>query len=189
MVSVRGQLDAPLLDIEQVEKEYWERKTVILHSLSKFNKPKGWRRYLYKPTSPKIIIKRLSTEDWAQIDNKFFHLKEELANDGKMLRNITDRLATDKETITEDEWSVLARAKVKALPIYIGMLEFMIEEPKMDYNQVQKLWDCLDDYDRETLATYVNMLTSEKMSVAQEINRKRLDEYDSIRAKELAKYG
>ena len=106
-----------------------------------------------------------------------------------MLRNITDRLATDKETITKDEWSVLARAKVKALPIYIGLLEFMIEEPKMDYNQVQKLWDCLDEYDRETLATYVNMLTSEKMSVAQEINRKRLDEYDSIRAKVLAKYG
>ena len=38
MVSVRGQLDAPLLDIGQVEKEYWERKVVHLHSLAKFNK-------------------------------------------------------------------------------------------------------------------------------------------------------
>ena len=116
-------------------------------------------------------------------------MKAELANDGKMLRNITDRLLKDKETITEDEWSVLARAKVKALPIYIGMLELMIEEPNMDYEQVGKLWDCLDEYDRETLATYVNMLTSEKMSVAQEINKKRLKDFDNIRMKELANYG
>jgi len=189
MVSVKGQLDAPLLDIGQVEKEYWERKTVILHSLKNFNKPTGWRKYVMKAKSPKIVIKRLSTEDWQQIDAKFFDLKEELANDGKMLRNITDRMVRDSETITKDEWAVLARAKVKALPIYIGMLEFMIEEPKMEYNQVQKLWDCLDEYDRETLATYVNMLSSEKMSVAQEINRKRLKELDEIKMKELAKYG
>ena len=189
MVSITGQLDAPLLDMGQVEKEYWEKKTVILHSLKKFNKPKGWRQYLYKPLSPKIIIRRLTTEHWQQIDAKFFDLKAELANDGKMLRNITDRLLKDKETITEDEWSVLARAKVKALPIYIGMLELMIEEPNMDYEQVGKLWDCLDEYDRETLATYVNMLTSEKMSVAQEINKKRLKDFDNIRMKELANYG
>ena len=189
MVSTRGQIDAPLLDVEQVEKEYWERKTVILHSLKDFNKPTGWRRYLYKPLSPKIVIKRLSTKDWQQIDSKFFHLKEHLANDGKMLRNITDRLIHDRETLTEEDWAVLSQAKIKALPLYIGMLELMIEEPKMDYNQVEKLWECLDEYDRETLATYVNMLTSEKMSVAQEINRKRLNELDSIRAEELAKYG
>ena len=189
MVNVRGQLDAPLLDIGQVEKEYWERKKVLLHSLKKFNKPTGWRRYLYKAKSPQIIIRRLSTEDWQKIDAKFFHLKEELANDGKMLRNITDRLIKDKETITDDEWSVLARAKVKALPLYIGMLELMIEEPAMDYNQVEQLWECLDEYDRDTLATFVNMLTSEKMSVAQEINKKRLTELDNIRAEEMAKYG
>ena len=106
-----------------------------------------------------------------------------------MLRNITDRLVYDKETLTEEDWTILSRAKIKALPLYIGMLELMIEEPKMDYSQVEKLWDCLDEYDRETLATYVNMLTSEKMSVAQEINKKRLGELDAIHAEELAKYG
>ena len=106
MVSVKGQLDAPLLDIGQVEKEYWERKTVILHSLKNFNKPTGWRKYVMKAKSPKIVIKRLSTEDWQQIDDKFFDLKEELANDGKMLRNITDRMVRDSETITKDEWAV-----------------------------------------------------------------------------------
>ena len=46
MVSVRGQLDAPLLDIGQVEKEYWDRKVVHLHSLAKFNKPKGWKKFV-----------------------------------------------------------------------------------------------------------------------------------------------
>ena len=61
------------------------------------------------------------------------------------------------------------------------MLELMIEEPKMEYEQVQKLWDCLDNYDKETLATYVNMLTSEQMTVAQEINRKRMRDMDIAR--------
>ena len=83
--------------------------------------------------------------------------------------------------ISEDEWTFLARAKIKAAPIYIGMLELMIEEPKMEYEQVQKLWDCLDNYDKETLATYVNMLTSEQMTVAQEINRKRMRDMDIAR--------
>ena len=181
MVSVRGQLDAPLLDIGQVEKEYWERKTVLLPSLKKFNKPKGWRRWLYKPQPPKIIITRLTSEDWNKIDAKFFTLKEELAKDGVKLRQITKKLSEDAEMIDEDEWTFLARAKIKAAPIYIGMLELMIEEPKMDYDQVQKLWDCLDNYDRETLATYVNMLSSEQMSVAQDINRKRMEEMDVAR--------
>tara|TARA_R100001594_G_scaffold35333_1_gene64725 strand:- start:1738 stop:2322 length:585 start_codon:yes stop_codon:yes gene_type:complete len=183
MVSVRGQLDAPLLDIGQVEKEYWERKTVLLPSLKKFNKPKGWRRWLYKPQPPKIVITRLTAEDWNKIDGKFFTLKEELARDGKKLREITKKLTEDAEMITEDEWTFLARAKIKAAPIYIGMLELMIEEPKMDYDQVQKLWDCLDNYDRETLATYVNMLSSEQMGVAQEINKQRIKEMDDARSK------
>lgn len=185
MVSVRGQLDAPLLDIGQVEKEYWERKTVLLPSLKKFNKPKGWRRWLYKPQPPKIIITRLTAEDWNKIDGKFFTLKEELARDGKKLREITKKLTEDAEMLNEDEWTFLARAKIKAAPIYIGMLELMIEEPKMDYEQVQKLWDCLDGHDRETLATYVNMLSSEQMGVAQEINRKRMDDMDVARANVL----
>ena len=185
MVSVRGQLDAPLLDIGQVEKEYWERKTVLLPSLKKFNKPKGWRRWLYKPQSPKIIITRLTAEDWNKIDAKFFTLKEELAMDGKKLREITNKVTEATEMLTEDEWTFLARAKIKAAPIYIGMLELMIEEPKMDYEQVQKLWDCLDEHDRETLATYVNMLSSEQMGVAQEINRKRMKDMDVARANVL----
>jgi len=187
MVSTRGQLDAPLLDIGHVEKEYWERKTVLLPSLKKFNKISGWRRFFYKPRAPKIVITRLTSEDWNKIDGKFFTLKEELANDGKKLRQLTNKIIEDAEMITEDEWTFLSRAKIKALPIYIGMLELMIEEPKMDYNQVEKLWDCLDGYDKDTLATYVNMLTSEQMSVAQEINKKRMNEMDIAREDMMSK--
>ena len=181
MVRVKGQLDAPLLDIGQVEKEYWERKTVLLPSLKKFNQLKGWRRWLYKPQAPKIVITRLTSEDWNKLDGKFYTLKRELAEDANKLREITKKLTEDAEMISEDEWTFLARAKIKAAPIYIGMLELMIEEPKMEYDQVQKLWDCLDEYDKETLATYVNMLTSEQMTVAQEINRKRMNEMDIAR--------
>ena len=181
MVRVKGQLDAPLLDIGQVEKEYWERKTVLLPSLKKFNQLKGWRRWLYKPQAPKIVITRLTSEDWNKLDGKFYTLKRELAEDANKLREITKKLTEDAEMISEDEWTFLARAKIKAAPIYIGMLELMIEEPKMEYEQVQKLWDCLDEYDKETLATYVNMLTSEQMTVAQEINRKRMNEMDIAR--------
>ena len=152
-----------------------------LPSLKKFNQPKGWRRWLYKPQAPKIVITRLTSEDWNKLDGKFYTLKRELAEDGKKLREITKKLTEDAEMISEDEWTFLARAKIKAAPIYIGMLELMIEEPKMEYEQVQKLWDCLDNYDKETLATYVNMLTSEQMTVAQEINRKRMRDMDIAR--------
>ena len=41
MVSTTGQLDAPLVDIGLIQREYWERKTVELPSLAKFQKEKG----------------------------------------------------------------------------------------------------------------------------------------------------
>jgi len=36
MVKVRGQIDAPLVDIANVRQEYWQRKEVRLPSISKF---------------------------------------------------------------------------------------------------------------------------------------------------------
>ena len=65
----------------------------------------------------------------------------------------------------------------------------MIEKPKMDYEQVLKLWDCLDSYDQDSLAAIVNMLTSEKMAVTQSVNQKRLAELDGIKAEAIGKYG
>ena len=91
--------------------------------------------------------------------------------------------------MTKKELLLLGEAKVKSLPIYIGMLELMIEKPNMNYEQVLKLWDCLDSYDQDTLASIVNMLTSEKMVVTQNINQKRLSELDGIKAEAIGKYG
>ena len=70
MVSVRGQLDAPLLDVGAVREDYWERKEILLPSLSRLFKPKGWRRWFYKEQAPKIVIKRLTQSDWEEIENK-----------------------------------------------------------------------------------------------------------------------
>jgi len=189
MVSVKGQLDAPLLDIGQVEKEYWERKVVHLHSLAKFNKPKGWRKYFKKDTAPVIVLKRLTAEDWEKIDVKFHDLKVQLTKDAPVLRRITNKMFEKQELMTKEDYTVLADAKLRTIPIYIGMLELMIEEPAMTYEQVHKMWDCLDEYDRDTLASYVNMLTSEHSAVANHVNKKRLAEFDQIKAEAITKYG
>ena len=52
MVRVRGQLDAPLVNMEAMQQEYWERQEVVLPSLTKLHKPKGWRRWFYKTQAP-----------------------------------------------------------------------------------------------------------------------------------------
>jgi hypothetical protein len=188
MVSTRGQLDAPLLDVSQVEQEFWERKEVTLHSLAKFNKPKGWKKYVFKNRAPKIVLKRLTAEEWDKIDLKFYNLKLELAKSAPMYHRITEKSLAGKD-LTEKELLLMGEAKVKTLPIYVGMLELMIEKPKMNYEQVLKLWDCLDNYDQDSLASIVNMLTSEKMAVTQNVNKKRLAELDGIKAEAIGKYG
>jgi hypothetical protein len=188
MVSTRGQLDAPLLDVSQVEQEFWERKEVTLHSLAKFNKPKGWKKYVFTNRAPKIVLKRLTAKEWDKIDLKFYNLKVELSKSAPIYHRVTEKSLAGKD-LTKKELLLLGEAKVKTLPIYIGMLELMIEKPKMDYEQVLKLWDCLDSYDQDTLSSIVNMLTSEKMAVTQSVNQKRLAELDGIKAEAMSKYG
>ena len=75
---------------------------------------------------------------------------------------------------------VLSNAHSKSMPIYTAMLELMIEKPKLKYDDVKLLIDALDDYDRETLLSYVNTLTSEKATIAQKINQERLDELNQM---------
>ena len=74
MVKVRGQVDQPIVDIAQVQEEYWERRTFELPSLAHLHKPTGWRKYLpwQKTQTPIIILKRLKTEDWAEFDERFY---------------------------------------------------------------------------------------------------------------------
>jgi hypothetical protein len=188
MVSTRGQIDAPLLDVSQVEKEYWERKEVTLYSLAKFNKPKGWKKLFYGNKAPKIVLKRLTADEWDKIDTKFYDIKKELTKNAVLYHRVTQKMMDGKD-LSKGEMATLTEAKVKAMPIYVGMLEFMIEKPEMNYDQVWKLWDCLDDYDRDSLASYVNMLTSEKMAVANDVNQKRLAELEGMRAEAMKTYG
>jgi len=74
------------------------------------------------------------------------------------------------------------------MPIYIGMLELMIEEPKMDYESVRLLLDACDKRDKDTLIAFVDMLTTEKMKAAQAIYKEQLQDIKKTEAEMLAKY-
>jgi len=50
----------------------------------------------------------------------------------------------------------------------------------MSYDEVRVLVDAVDEYDRETLLSYVNSLTSEKAIVAHRINEERMDELNKM---------
>ena len=75
---------------------------------------------------------------------------------------------------------VLNNAHTKSMPIYTAMLELMIEEPKLKYEDVRLLLDALDDYDRDTLLSYVNTLNSQKATIAHKINQERLEELNQM---------
>ena len=62
MVKVRGQINQPIVDIAQVQEEYWERRTFELPSLAHLHKPTGWRKYLpwRKTQTPIVILRRLT---------------------------------------------------------------------------------------------------------------------------------
>ena len=182
MVSTRGQINRPLVDIGIVQREYWERKTIELPSLRKFQKKKGWRGWFQKNPSPVCVIRRLSTQEWDNINEKFLDLRTELAKDSVLLQNIVSKMM-DAEEITQEEKVIVASAQTKAMPIYIGMLEVMIEEPKMEYADVQALLDVCDQNDRDNLMAQVNTLTSEKMSVAQAIIDERMTEVNELHTK------
>ena len=182
MVSTTGQLDAPLLDIGAVQREYWERKTVYLPSLEKLQKPKGIRGWFQKTHTPVIVLRRLKDSEWQSINDKFLDLRTELAKDANLLHALVNKVS-EKGHLSQDEKKFLSVSTQKAMPIYIGMLELMIDEPKMEYSQVEALLDIVDQHDKDTLMAYVNTLTSEKRSVAQAVANERMDEVDGIRTK------
>ena len=190
MVKVRGQMDQPLVDIAQVQEEYWERRTFELPSLARMHKPTGWRKYLpwQKTQTPIVVLRRLSAEDWAEFDERFYNLKADLARDMPAYRKIVDKMM-GVEQLTEEETLTLAQANKRAMPMYIAMLEKMIEKPQLSYDQIKILLDTLDEYDRNTLLGQVNTLTSQRMSVANKIGQERMAEVKRIQEETFAKYG
>ena len=188
MVSTRGQINRPLVDIGAVQREYWERKTIELPSLGKLQKEKkSWwniKSWFVGNPSPVLVVRRLKSEEWESINERFLDLRTELAKDSVILQNIITKMM-DSQTITQEEKKIIAHAQAKAMPIYIGMLELMIEEPKMEYADVQSLLDVCDQNDRDNLMAQVNTLTSEKMSVAQAVADERMAEVNDLRGQML----
>ena len=122
------------------------------------------------------------------INEKFLDLRTELAKDSVILQNIVAKIM-DAEEITQEEKKIIAHAQAKAMPIYYGMLEVMIEEPKMEYAEIVALLDVCDQNDRDNLMAQVNTLTSEKMSVAQAIADERMSEVNELHTKMAQEVG
>jgi|TARA_R100001163_G_C5048574_1_gene185595 hypothetical protein len=188
MVSTTGQLDAPLVDIGVIQREYWERKTVELPSLAKYQKKSGWKSWFQKTHTPVCVIRRLTNAEWHNINEKFLDLRTELAKNAVLLNKIIGK-TMEGEEMTQEEKKVISIAQAKAMPIYIGMLEVMIEEPKMNYAQVEALLDVCDENDKDNLMAQVNTLTSEKMSVAQAVANERMSEVNELRTQMMQEYG
>ena len=190
MVKVRGQMDQPIVDIAQVQEEYWERKTFELPSLAHLHKPTGWRKYLpwKKTQTPVVVLRRLTSEEWMDYDDRFYNLKTELVKEAPTYRAVVNKMMSGKK-LNKKEKATMAVANRKSLPMYIAMLEKMMVEPDLNYDQVHMLLDSLDDYDRNTLMAQVNTMTSQKMSVANKISQDRVVEMDKMHKETMAKYG
>jgi len=190
MVKVRGQMNQPIVDIAQVQEEYWERRTFELPSLAHLHKPTGWRKYLpwKKEQTPIVILRRLSTEEWVEYEDRFYNLKTELVKEAPTYRKVMDKMMLGKK-LTKKEQATMAVANKKSLPMYIAMLEKMMIEPDLNYDQVHMLLDSLDDYDRNTLMAQVNTMTSQRMTVAHKVSQERVAEMDKLHKETMAKYG
>jgi len=190
MVKVRGQINQPIVDIAQVQEEYWERRTFELPSLAHLHKPTGWKKYLpwKKEQTPVVILRRLTTEEWMEFEDRFYNLKTELVKEAPTYRAVINKMMEGK-SLSKNEQATLAMANKKSLPMYIAMLEKMLDKPKLNYDEVSILISSLDDYDRSTLMAQVNSITSQKMSVANKVNQERVAEMDKMHKETLAQYG
>ena len=183
MVKVRGQIEeAPLLDMAAVNREYWTRKEILLPSLAKFMpKKKVWFGLKEVEQQPKIVLRRLTEEEWRSIDERFTELKLELAKDKQALVRLFAK-NTKGEKLKATEWAVIHKSHAKAMPIYVAMLEYMIDEPQLTYEDTKRLLDSVNSHDKDTLLSYVNMLTTEKASVAKKIYDERMQELNKIQS-------
>jgi hypothetical protein len=123
-----------------------------------------------------------------EFEDRFYNLKTELVKEAPTYRAVINKMMEGK-SLSENEQATLAMANKKSLPMYIGMLEKMLDEPKLNYDEVSILVSSLDDYDRSTLMAQVNSITSQKMSVANKVNQERVAEMDKMHKETIAQYG
>ena len=180
MVRVRGQLDAPLVDMGAVKHDFWERKTIVLPSLARLHKPKGWRGWFSKKQSPKIVVKRLKTSEWEEIQTEFANERKELAKCQPKMRELIKK-AEKLEDLTSDEKKFMIEANHMAVPIVYAMFAKMCEEPKGTYEEAVILMETLDDYDRDTLLGLVNSMSSHKATAMNALYQSRSEELEKIK--------
>ena len=187
MVRVRGQIDAPLVDIGSVREGYWERKEIMLPSLAKFHKRKGWFSWFKKQQTPKVVLTRIGQTAFERIDHDFTDIKTGMVRDGPVLQRITQKMEAGK-LITDDEGKFLVDASMQVKPYLLGMLTEMIIEPKMTYEEVKDMMDALDMYDANSLYAIVNSMTSARARALKHVHESRTAEMLDIR-KELGVQG
>ena len=69
---------------------------------------------------------------------------------------------------------------MKTRPISYNMLQHIITEPKMSYDDVAIMMDIIDQNDTDTLLSYVSIMTSEKARAMKLIYDKRMKEAEMI---------
>ena len=180
MVRVKGQLDAPLVDIGAVREGYWERKEIKLPSLARFHKTKGWFNWFKKEQVPKVVLTRLGKEDFEKIDAQFFDLKAKIMKDGPQLTQITNRIMQGKE-VSDKEARFVVDCSTNLIPYLNAMLSKMIIEPQMSYDDVRDMMDTLDDFDSNSLYAVVNAMTSEKARALKYVYEQRTTEMNAFR--------
>ena len=175
MVRVRGQLDAPLVDIGAVREGYWERKEIKLPSLARFHKPKGWLSWLKKEQVPKVVLTRLGKDEFEKVDAEFIELKTKMMKNGPRLTQITNKIMQGKE-VSDKENLFVIDASLQMVPYMNAMLSKMIIEPKMTYDEVNDMMACLSDFDSNSLYAIVNAMTSEKARALKYVYEQRTAE-------------
>ena len=181
MVRVRGQLDAPLVDMGAVKQDFWERKTIVLPSLARLHKPKGWFNWFSKTQSPKITVRRLKSSQWEEIQTDFATERLEIAKSAQKIREIQEK-ANNMEELSSDEKKFLVHVNHLAQPMVYGMLAKMVEEPEMTFEEVVILMETLDDYDRNTLLALVNGMSSQKATALKALADERNAELQKIKS-------
>jgi len=188
MVRVKGQLDAPLVDIGTVREEYWERKEVKLPSLAKYHKKKsGWFGWRKQTEVPKVVIRKLTQAEWGELDSKFYNLKLEIAKEANVYKKISKKML-NAQKVTDKEAQYVADFSTRCVPLYYGMLSYMIEKPKMNYEDVRLMFDVMDEYDQKTLMAISDSMLNEKAKMMQHVYQERIGEIDAMREDVLAKH-
>ena len=69
---------------------------------------------------------------------------------------------------------------MKMRPITYNMLQYMIDEPKMSYDEIAMMMDVIAQFDTDYLLSYVSIMTSEKARAMKLIYDKRMKESEMI---------